>query len=266
MPKDGLKSTVLRAAIEHDDDPEDTDKQARDHPPVEQLTERQLVDRYDGLVGRVAQDIYDHHDWNVPFEDLRAYGFEGLLEAHDNYEPDRGVSFSTYAFYRIRGAIYDGCRDEGWSNRHQASVLEDLAGLNDHLADQADTRTNLPRAKTFEDSVSRIDRMVGDTVTVLLVRQLDLEELRCTDDCAQFDDVDRRQRLDLVADAIDQLDDNERDVVVRYHLEDESMSSIADDLDYSKGWISRVNSRAIDKIRNHVLSETEHLEPSTPGG
>lgn len=266
MPNDGLKSTVLRADIERDDDPDETDPGSGERPPVEQLSERQLVDRYDGLVGRVAQDIYDHHDWNVPFEDIRAYGFEGLLEAHDNYDPSRGVSFSTFAFYRIRGAIYDGCRDEGWSNRDQNSVLEDLAAVNDHLADQADTRTNLPRAKTFEDSLSRIDRMVGDTVTVLLVRQLDLEELRCTDDREQFDDVDRRQRLDLVADALDQLDDNERDVVVRYHLEDESMSSIAEDLDYSKGWISRVNSRAVDKIRDHILAETEHLDPSLPGG
>ncbi len=266
MPNDGLKSTVLRADIERDDDPENTDEQSRESRPVEHLTERELVDRYDGLVGRVAQDVYDHHDWNVPFEDVRAYGFEGLLEAHDNYDPNRGVSFSTFAFYRIRGAIYDGCRDEGWSNRNQASVLEDLAAVNDHLADQADTRTNLPRAKTFQDSVDRLDRMVGDTVTVLLVRQLDLEQLCCTDDCEQFDDVDRRQRLDLVAEAIDQLDDNERDVIVRYHLEDDSMSSIAEDLDYSKGWISRMNSRAVDKIRDHILSETEHLEPQAPGG
>jgi len=264
MPNDGLKSTVLRADIERDDAPDSPGDQSGDHRPVEQLTERELVDRYDGLVGRVAQDIYDHHDWNVPFEDVRAYGFEGLLEAHDNYDPGRGVSFSTFAFYRIRGAIYDGCRDEGWSNRNQTSVLEDHAAVNDHLADQADTRTNLPRAKTFEDSVSRIDRMVGDTVTVLLVRQLDLEELRCTDDSEQFDDVDRRQRLDLVAEAIDQLDGNEREVVVRYHLEDESMSNIAEDLDYSKGWISRVNSRAVDKIRDHILAETEHLKPSVP--
>lgn len=266
MPNDGLKSTVLRADIDSNDEPEETDSETRNRQPVERLTEQELVDRYEGLVGRVAQDIYNHHDWNVPFEDVRAYGFEGLLEAHDNYDPERGVSFSTFAFYRIRGAIYDGCRDEDWSNRDQSSALEDLAAVNDHLADQADTRTNLPRAKTFEDSVGRIDRMVGDTVTVLLVRQLDLEELRCTDDRVQFDDVDRRQRLDLVAEAIEQLDGNERDVVVRYHLEDESMSSIADDLDYSKGWISRVNSRAVDKIRDHILAETERLESSFPGG
>ena len=35
------------------------------------------------------------------------------------------------------------------------------------------------------------------------------------------------------------------------------MGSIADDLDYSKSWVSRINSRAIQKIRDHINVEVD---------
>lgn len=263
MANDGLKSSVLRAEIEQSREAGDSAAdggEAAERRPVEELGSEELVERYAGLVGRVAKDIHEHYDGKFDYDDLRAYGFEGLLEAHGNYDPDRGVSFSTFAFYRIRGAIYDGLREERWSKRDQAYGVAARAAVNEHMAGQADVRAGVSRTRSFEESLQQIDRMVGDTVTILFVRQLDLEELERSGDEEPFDDVDRRQRVELIDDALQALEQHERDVVVRYHVEEQPMSTIAEDLDLSKGWISRVNSRAIDKIRAHVAENTERLE------
>lgn len=51
-------------------------------------------------------------------EDLVQIGIVGLLTAIAKYEPARGVKFSTYAVYRIRGEIHSAIRE---------AALDDLA-------------------------------------------------------------------------------------------------------------------------------------------
>src|SRR4029078_7285804 len=55
--------------------------------------------------------------------ELEAWGREGLLDAARRFEPDRGVSFRTFAYYRVRGAMLDGLRKMGnWSRRGHERV------------------------------------------------------------------------------------------------------------------------------------------------
>lgn len=74
-------------------------------------TEEALVRRFMPLVDRVVGRVASRLPSFVSQEELRSYGYVGLLEAVRKYEPERGISFSTYAMWRIRGAIYDGLRD-----------------------------------------------------------------------------------------------------------------------------------------------------------
>ena len=53
----------------------------------------------------------------VDLEDLVAYGQMGLAEAARDFDPARGTQFSTFAYYRIRGAIYDGLAKMSWFSR-----------------------------------------------------------------------------------------------------------------------------------------------------
>src|SRR4051812_5527045 len=50
--------------------------------------------------------VRDH----VELDELVALANMGLAEAAQRYEPDRGASFSTFAWYRVHGAIIDGLR------------------------------------------------------------------------------------------------------------------------------------------------------------
>ena len=43
-------------------------------------------------------------------EDALAYGIEGLIQAVDNYDPERGTTFASFAIRRIRGSILDAIR------------------------------------------------------------------------------------------------------------------------------------------------------------
>ena len=63
----------------------------------------------------------------LEFEDMVSYGAMGLLEAVDRFDEERGIQFSTFVDYRIRGAMWDAIRslDEvSRYSRDQAKQIE----------------------------------------------------------------------------------------------------------------------------------------------
>lgn len=59
------------------------------------------------IVGKMADETGGSP---IDREDAIAYGTEGLIQAVDNYDPARGVTFASYAVRRIRGSILDAIR------------------------------------------------------------------------------------------------------------------------------------------------------------
>ena len=81
--------------------------------------QRQLVERHLGLVRAQASDIMRSSGLptSIEFDDLVSFGTKGLIEAAQRFQPERGAAFPTFAYYRVRGAIYDGLRSFGWVTR-----------------------------------------------------------------------------------------------------------------------------------------------------
>jgi RNA polymerase sigma factor for flagellar operon FliA len=77
------------------------------------------VEQCQGLVRSLATQIGRKLPPYVELEDLIEYGQLGLVEAAGDFDPQRGGQFSTYAYYRIRGAIYDGLAKMSWFSRAQ---------------------------------------------------------------------------------------------------------------------------------------------------
>lgn len=71
------------------------------------------------LLHRVTQSVYRYINKNkVEYADLVAYGAIGLLQAERDFDPARSVKFTSYAWKRIRGAIFDGLRTMDHAPRH----------------------------------------------------------------------------------------------------------------------------------------------------
>jgi RNA polymerase sigma factor for flagellar operon FliA len=64
----------------------------------------------------------------VEMEDLMSWGALGLLEAQREFRVERGVAFATYAYYRMRGAMYRGARHATGRSRSKAVVDERALG------------------------------------------------------------------------------------------------------------------------------------------
>jgi RNA polymerase sigma factor FliA len=67
-------------------------------------------------------------------EDAIAYGTEGLIQAVDNYDPERGVTFASYAIRRIRGSILDAIRRNDLLPRSLRKSTREIEKANLELA------------------------------------------------------------------------------------------------------------------------------------
>src|ERR1700733_10717972 len=69
----------------------------------------------------IARRIHERLPQHVPIEDLYSAGVVGLLDAFGKFDPSKQVQFSSYAQFRIRGAILDSLRTLDWSPRELRS-------------------------------------------------------------------------------------------------------------------------------------------------
>lgn len=81
--------------------------------PVEPVDSRQeMIMRHMPLVSFVVSRMSTDNQKTLGLdrEDALAYGIEGLIQAVDAFDVDRGTSFASFAVRRIRGSILDAIR------------------------------------------------------------------------------------------------------------------------------------------------------------
>ena len=79
------------------------------------------------LVEKVARKMIRKLPRSVELNELISCGYFGLIDAMEKFDESKGASFSTYAEYRIRGAILDELRRMDWvprGHRQKARMIE----------------------------------------------------------------------------------------------------------------------------------------------
>ncbi len=71
--------------------------------------DRSFIDEYMGLVKSIAGR---YSRYGVSFDDLVQEGIMGLFEAKEKFDEKRGVKFSTFAFYFIKGRVLKYLQNE----------------------------------------------------------------------------------------------------------------------------------------------------------
>src|SRR5688572_10390908 len=98
----------------------------------------QLVEQHLSLVQAIARKLKKTLGRSMEYDDLVAYGSKGLVEAAERYDARPGVAFSTFAYYRIRGAMFDGLRTMGWYSRADYARYRAEERANEYLQSQSD--------------------------------------------------------------------------------------------------------------------------------
>ncbi len=104
-------------------------------PPTNGALDK-LVTTHGALVRAIAVNIHSKLPVHVELCDLVQEGMRGLIDAARRYDPSRGVAFTTYAKYRVRGAILDGLRQFDPASRAFRTTSKKLDAAAHELADE----------------------------------------------------------------------------------------------------------------------------------
>ena len=213
------------------------------------LAERDwLIEKHKPLVLHLAKKISRSLPFAPDFEDLVAYGQLGLIEAGERFDATRGNSFGTFAFYRIRGAIYDGLREMGTISRSRSFRF--AANANEMLMTEADDAAVGAGAASVDDEVKSIEKLVDNLIPIYFL-SLDAEGAMEVRDQTAFTSADYEQHdlLESVKRVLDEIEPEESELLKKIYFKNLSMTELAAQMGVTKSWISRLHARAIKHLQ-----------------
>lgn len=217
--------------------------------PVKQMVEQHLP-----LVQAIARKVKKSVGASVDVEDLVGYGSKGLMEAAERFDPRHGVAFSTFAYYRIRGAMYDGLRSMGWYSRADYARYRAEERANEYLRNRAD-REGAARADGAPASpdpagvLGEVSEILSSVATVhitsLEAASSVPDESRPAPDLA----VETQRMGARVRRAVSGLPEKERRLMELYYFADKNLEEAGAELGLSKSWACRLHARAVELLR-----------------
>ena len=217
-----------------------------------QQTPEELIGDCQNLVLFLARKVHRRSPVSVELDDLIAYGNLGLAEAAREFDPTKPVKFSTYAYYRIRGSIYDGLYKMCGSQRRRARDLRtDKMGnaLLQSEAESSPTATN-----DLNQEAGWFQRITGSLAVAYLATRHDEEG-----DAPAVDPADTASRNPLTLAAkreliqrlntlVDRLPAESASLIRATYFEGLTLQEAGERLGISKSWASRLHARALDQL------------------
>lgn len=224
------------------------------------------------LVRQVVQRMLPRKPPEVPTEDLVSWGVVGLLDAMRKYDPHREATFSTYAQYRIRGSILDYLRRCDWLPRSIRQRSHDLEAatmrLERRLGRQPDSAEIAAEVGMSPSEYSQIVAALGTNAMIPTGEvAFGRGEEGLTEDDTLSDSGDngpmkrvlRKERVRILAEAIERLPEKERIVVSFYYFEGLTMREMAEALHLTEGRISQLHSQAMGRLRGTLGPTREDI-------
>ncbi len=188
-------------------------------------------------------------------KDIQGWAELGLVEAANSFDRTRGVQFKTFAYYRIRGAIYDGLRKMGWYPKGQYQLMRFEMAANEYLRDAS---TDAPPAASPEAQLSDLKELTGNLMTcyMLSLEAMPQEPIDQKQVSAEETVVLGEQTRNLKRSLL-QLPEINRRVLEYCYYGGLTLEEIGRKLGLSRSWVCRLHAKSIAMLRKHLTKVSD---------
>jgi RNA polymerase sigma factor for flagellar operon FliA len=201
------------------------------------------------LVDRVVRRLVRELDLSCELGDLTAWGHQGLLEAKQRFDPARGVRFSTFAYYRVRGAVLDGVRSQGFLKRRAYAKLKAFEAV-DALAEQAAESGAEHERASLDQRANEIEEILGRISAAYVLSALGQGEERQVD-TPETQIVDAQSR-EAVQQGLAGLPEKEHKLLRAVYYEGATIEEAGERIGLSKSWASRLHAKALSRMKRNL--------------
>jgi len=235
-----------------------------DRNEFETKTRQELILQYAPIIKHVAYRLELRLPPAIDINDVIHAGVIGLIDAIEKFDMEKGVKFSTYAEFRIKGAILDSLRQMDWVPRSIRKISSSLEAV------YAELEKKLTRPATDEEVAEAMGIDIQELHDVFAqicgIPLLSLDILSPgfdTDmtllDCIADNEIKNplsqsgvQEVKDRIADAIEKLPEKEQLVISLYYFDELTMKQISSALDLTESRISQLHTKAILRLRGKL--------------
>lgn len=203
-------------------------------------------------------------------EEAIAYGVEGLIQAVDNYDPTRGVTFASFAIRRIRGSVLDAIRRMDLLPRSLRKSARDVEKANLELATmlgrwptpkELAMKLNIPIEQLRQISghsgsrvVSLEKMMMGDTIGEGSAPWEASDQDEYSDPAAA---TDRKAALQLLGGALNTLSSRDKTIVQLRYGRAMPFHEIGKLMNLSESRVCQLHKRILTGLKNRLKRDME---------
>jgi RNA polymerase sigma factor for flagellar operon FliA len=260
MKVHALGSTVAIAVSSQRSLTEDQERMVEENLPLVQHIVSRMTQRFPATFSR---------------DDLVQAGALGLIEAVARFDPARGFAFSTFAGRRIEGAVLDALRSNDWASRSVRRSERQLRRVGDALTAELDReptdrelsesmKIKLADLRNLKDDLARTRVETLHRRTASQVDGTDRTEI----DVPANEEPQRLEERELFAylrDAVEQLPERHRVVIVGYFLDGRTMTELGQLLGVTQSRASQLKSEALTMMRAGLVAALDDVNASDRG-
>ena len=169
-------------------------------------------------------------------EDIVSAAYVGLIKAAEEFNPELGFQFSTFAWQKCRGEITRYTRDHARVVRLPASAQR-----------KGSEKFSLHKTLYMEDLTSHYD----DTPYI--------DKIKSPEQCV-VEDIEKERVNNKLYNVINtKLTANERDVLVERFVNERTFRDIGKDFNLTKQRIEQIQKKALEKVEIYMKGELEHV-------
>jgi RNA polymerase sigma factor for flagellar operon FliA len=208
----------------------------------------QLVEQHQGMVRTLARQLRSQLSLKCEVDELVGFGMVGLVEASRRYDAERGILFSTFAYYRVRGAMVDGIRKMAHLPRRVHAQLQSLEAVDAITEGVAEERA--------QPDTERADARTAAETLALTLERITAAYAMCSASAAATEESEgpedkaiRQSSQHRIREAVQSLDPRERMLVEAFYFHGKTLEEAGKALGISKSWASRLHDKALDHLR-----------------
>ena len=208
-----------------------------------------LVEPHIPYAHAIAAELLARFPAHVDRQEVRAAAEYGLVQAANSYDPTKGVAFTTFAYYRIRGAVFDLLRETVRIDRFEEAA-------NEYMTDYS--------AEGNAASYAEVKNVAaGIVASYFLSLEQPSAEAPAQSAQAPLDTLLRQEQQKGIREALKTLPEKNRKVLEAYYFEDLTLDEIGKRLGLSKSWVSRMHAKGLEMLRPAV-ERTLSSKPDKP--
>lgn len=217
----------------------------------------ELVIQFLPLVHKIVHQVVSYLHPPLSKEDLVSAGTIGLVKAARDFDPSHQAEFKTYAYIRVRGAVIDELR--GWSFA-PAGLKKQFENARKTMQEMTEAMGHMPSdeelAQRLEMPVDKMYRMFENararhfiSIHGINDESPALGESLVSPNAAQPDDrMQKQELLERLTEAITQLPERQRRIIILYYTKELTMKKIADVLEVTESRVSQLHAGALFKL------------------